>query len=142
MATDCVFCSIAAGHTEASIVGENGHALALMDPRQFHPGHVLVIPRFHIPDVRALRPVDAEPLMLLVAATARAVDAAFPSDGLSLWHSAGAGAHQEVPHLHIHVHPRFVGDHLLRVYPSPPVMPSREVLDTRGAQIRAQMSLD
>jgi histidine triad (HIT) family protein len=46
---------------------------------------------------------------------ARAVDRMFPSDGLSVWHSAGAGGNQEVPHLHIHIHPQRVGDDLLRV---------------------------
>jgi histidine triad (HIT) family protein len=47
----------------------------------------------------------------------RAVDAAFPNDGMSIWHSIGAAAFQEVPHLHLHVHPRQVDDGLLRVYP-------------------------
>ena len=63
----------------------------------------------------------------------------FPSDGLSVWHSAGAGANQEVPHLHFHVHPRRLGDGLLRVYPAAPELPGRPTLDAWAAQLRAAL---
>ena len=41
----------------------------------------------------------------------------------------GPTAFQEVPHchIHIHIHPRRTGDDFLRVYPSAPVKPDREV---------------
>ena len=116
--SECVFCSIAAGNAEASIVYQDDQVLAFMDPRQFHPGHVLVIPRAHTPDICSLDTVDAGPLMTIVAAMSKAVDKAFPSDGLSIWISTGPGAYQEVPHLHVHVHPRMLRDEMLRPYPS------------------------
>jgi histidine triad (HIT) family protein len=52
---------------------------------------------------------------------ARAVDRAFPNEGMTLWHSIGPASFQEVPHMHMHVHPRRLGDGLLRVYPGAPV---------------------
>lgn len=33
-------------------------------------------------------------------------------------HSIGEAADQKVPHMHIHIHPRQIGDGLLRIYPS------------------------
>ena len=45
--------------------------------------------------------------MATVARITGAVGRAFPSEGLSLWHSIGPAAFQEVPHLHFHIHPRF-----------------------------------
>jgi histidine triad (HIT) family protein len=74
-----------------------------------------------------------------VVRVARAVDRVFPGDGLSIWHSAGEGAHQEVPHLHIHIHPRRFGDDVLRVYPSSPPLPERASLDRWAASLRAQL---
>ena len=140
----CPFCAIAAGRLAASLVHEDALTVAFMDSRQFHAGHVLVIPRRHLPDVRALHGVEgAEIGAALVAAVARvtrAVDAAFPSDGISVWHSIGEGAHQEVPHLHVHVHPRQSGDDVLRVYPRAPATPERPTLDAYAASIRARMS--
>ncbi|GLC25888.1 hypothetical protein rosag_24010 [Roseisolibacter agri] len=120
----------------ASVVAAEPLALAFLDLRQYHPGHVLVIPRQHLPDVRALDDATAAAVMLLVARVARAVDAAFPNDGLSVWHSAGPGAHQEVPHLHVHVHPRRLGDGLLRIYPAAPAHPERATLEAWATRLR------
>lgn len=133
----CVFCEIAAGRAAASVVCEDALAMAFVDLRQFHPGHVLVIPRRHLHDVRELDPETGAALMAMVARTARAVRAAFPNRGLSLWHSIGEAAFQEVPHLHVHVHPRLPGDGVLRVYPRAPDTPPREVLDTHAARLRS-----
>jgi histidine triad (HIT) family protein len=60
-------------------------------------------------------------LMETLIKLARAVDKAFPNEGMSVWHSVGPAAFQEVPHLHLHVHPRRLGDGLLRIYPGVPV---------------------
>ena len=133
----CAFCDIVAGRLDATVVATDQHTVAFLDLRQFHPGHVLVVPREHIPDIRSASDEIIAALMVSVARVARAVDVAFPSDGLSIWHSAGAGANQEVPHLHFHVHPRHIGDDLLRVYPSAPREPAREALEEWGARLRA-----
>ncbi len=110
--------------------------LAFLDVRQYHPGHVLIIPRRHIADIRNMDDATGSAVMSVVARIARAVDRVFPSDGLSIWHSAGAGANQEVPHLHFHVHPRKFGDDVLRVYPAPPALPERATLDDWAGRLR------
>ena len=135
----CVFCAVAAGEAPASVVAADALTLAFLDLRQYHPGHVLVIPRAHVPDVRAADDATAEALMRAVARVARAVDRAFPGDGLSVWHSAGPGANQEVPHLHFHVHPRRLGDGVLQVYPAPPACPDRATLDAWATRLRAAL---
>ena len=139
MTDACPFCAIARGAGAASVVAEDAHTVAFLDQRQFHAGHVLVIPRTHLADVRALDAATGAALMEAVVRVSRAVDAAFPGDGLSVWHSAGPGANQEVPHLHVHVHPRRVGDDVLRVYPSPPARPDRATLDAWAARVRAAL---
>lgn len=132
----CVFCEIVQGTRPASIVYEDDLTVAFVDLRQFHPGHTLVIPRRHIPDVRDLDPTTGAALMATVSRITRAVDAAFPNEGLSLWHSIGPAAFQEVPHLHIHIHPRKTGDRFLRVYPGEPPTSDRATRDSYAARIR------
>jgi len=132
----CIFCGIVAGTVPASIVMADALTLAFLDVRQFHPGHVLVIPREHVPDIRSATDATAAAVMRTAARVARAVDRVFPADGLSLWHSAGEGANQEVPHLHVHVHPRRLGDDVLHVYPAAPALPPRMTLDTWAQQLR------
>jgi histidine triad (HIT) family protein len=138
----CLFCEIVAGRVRASIVAADASTIAFMDTRQFHPGHVLVIPRRHVADIRDADDATAATTMRMVARVARAVDRCFPADGLSVWHSAGPGAHQEVPHLHVHVHPRHIGDKLLRVYPRPPAHPDRATLDAWSADLRRALEDD
>lgn len=113
--------------------------MALVDLRQFHPGHTLVIPKQHVPDVRELSADLGAALMKTVARVTRAVGGAFPNEGISLWHSIGEAAFQEVPHLHIHIHPRFKGDHLLEVYPRSPATPDQRTRDSYAQLLRKQL---
>jgi histidine triad (HIT) family protein len=139
MADGCVFCDIAQGRAPASIVCENELALAAIDLRQFHPGHTLVMPRRHFQDVRELDDATGAALMAMVSRVTRAVGQAFPNQGLSVWHSIGEAAFQEVPHLHIHIHPRLMGDNVLHVYPRLPINEERSTLDSYAAIVRAHL---
>lgn len=120
MATECIFCEILEGRAAADIVYEDDLTTAFIDLRQHNPGHVLVIPKVHINDVRGLDDRTGAALMNTLVKIARAVDSAFANEGMSIWHSIGPAAFQEVPHMHLHVHPRRLGDDLLRVYPGVP----------------------
>ena len=133
---DCVFCDIVSGKIAASIVIEDELTMAFVDLRQFHPGHTLVIPRHHFRDVRELDHSTGSALMATISRVTRAVGAMFPNEGLSLWHSIGEAAFQEVQHLHIHIHPRFRDDGVLRVYPESPVTPTKEKRDEYAARLR------
>jgi histidine triad (HIT) family protein len=137
MSEACVFCEIVRGREPASMVWKDDLTAAFIDHRQFHPGHTLVIPRRHLHDVRELDYTTGAALMASVARIARAVAAAFPNQGLSLWHSIGEAAAQEVPHLHIHVHPRLPDDQLLRVYPSLAPLPDKSVRDKYAETLRS-----
>jgi len=139
MSATCVFCGIVRGVEPISLVWEDDLTVAFMDHRQFHPGHTLVIPRQHISDVRELDDRLGAALMASVARIARAVAAAFPNQGLSLWHSIGEAADQEVPHLHIHVHPRLIDDQLLRIYPCEATVPPKSVRDEYAATLRSYL---
>ena len=125
----CIFCEIVNRTSPASVVLDDERTLAFIDLRQANPGHVLVVPKMHINDVRDLDADTGSALMQSVSRVTRAVAQAFPNNGISLWHSIGEAAFQEVPHLHIHVHPRLNNDGILRVYDSLPEnvdFPTRE----------------
>lgn len=135
----CAFCEIVAGRQSASVVYEDDLTMAFIDLRQFHPGHTLVIPKQHVPDVRNLSPDTGAALMQAITQVTRAVAAAFPNEGLSLWHSIGEAAFQEVPHLHVHIHPRFKGDHLMEVYPRSPATADQQMRDTYAKRLRQHL---
>lgn len=117
--------------------------MAFMDLRQAVPGHVLVVPRRHIETIDRLDGDTAAHLMRVAARTAAAMRQAFAPDGLSLWQSNGEGAHQEVPHVHLHLQPRRIGDGLLRIYPGdgrPPAPASREALEALAQRLRQRLA--
>jgi histidine triad (HIT) family protein len=140
MSEECVFCEIVRSTHAASIVWEDDLTMAFIDHRQFHPGHTLVIPRRHLSDVRELDDVTGAALMASVTRITRAVAAAFPNQGLSVWHSIGEAADQEVPHLHVHVHPRLLNDGLLRVYPYAAATPDKAARDRYAATLRSYLA--
>lgn len=139
MDDDCVFCRIIAGQAPASVVREDALTLAFMDMRQFHPGHVLVVPKVHVADVRDLDDETGAAMMSALIDVTRATSAAFPSPGMSVWHSIGEAGGQEVFHLHFHVHPREESDRVMEIYPSQPEIPGRDVLEQLAAAIRPHL---
>ncbi len=137
---DCPFCAIAAGHAPASMVVDDGAVLAFMDLRQAVPGHVLVVPRRHVPDIYGLAPEEAAAVMQLAVRVARALRDEYDPPGLNLWQSNGAAGGQEVPHFHLHVHPRRTGDGLLRAYPHAVPSPADPLqLDALAQPLRARL---
>ena len=136
---ECTFCRIAAGTEPASIVYEDRLTLAFMDINQFAEGHVLVVPSTHYPDQMAIPDDVAAALGVATRRVARAVDAAFQPDGLTLWQSIRAAGGQDVFHLHWHVLPRFVADGLVGIHPSRARLPGRARLHELAESIRDQL---
>ena len=124
----CPFCAIADGTAPASVILDDGKVLAFMDLRQAVAGHVLVVPRRHEPDIYTLTADEAAGVMQSAVRIARALRGQYDPPGLNLWQSNGEAGGQEVGHFHLHVHPRQLGDGLLRVYPDG-LPPQREPAD-------------
>jgi histidine triad (HIT) family protein len=137
--TECAFCDWLVADSQTRVY-EDENVFAEVDPRQPHRGHVLVMPRRHIENVFELDPGAASAVMTTTVRVARAVRSAFEPDGLSLWQSNGRGAHQEVPHFHMHVMPRWAGDGLLRVYPHPVETPEVAIRAAMATDIRAHLA--
>lgn len=136
----CSFCAIVAGTQRASVILDDGAVLAFMDLRQAVPGHVLVVPRRHVPDIYALAVDEAASVMQAAVRVAQALRAEFGPPGLSLWQSNGEAGGQEVLHFHLHVHPRWPGDGLLQVYPDGlPAISEPVRLDALAQSLRARL---
>jgi histidine triad (HIT) family protein len=110
--THCVFCQAAAHEIPAVFVLEDRLTIAIVDLRQPHDGHVLVLPRAHVASFDNLDKETAAELAWSTVRVTRAVSRAYQPEGQSLWQSNGAHAGQEVFHVHVHVLPRVAGDGL------------------------------
>ncbi|MUW15900.1 HIT domain-containing protein [Halorubrum sp. CBA1125] len=110
MSDDCIFCSIVAGEIPARTVYETDAVLAFLDANPLSPGHTLVIPKAHERRVADLDAALASDLFDAVATLTPAAQDAVDADAANVGINDGEAAGQEVPHVHVHVVPRFEGD--------------------------------
>lgn len=114
----CPFCAIARGEDRSvEIVCETDNWVAFFPLEPATPGHTLVIPRVHVPDLWAAPSALAAELMTGVLRVGDAVNAALKPEGMNLITSAGSAAEQTVFHLHLHVVPRWARDGFGCIWP-------------------------
>jgi len=125
--TNCIFCKIASGEIKADIVAQNDHAVAFLDVTPIAPGHTLVVPRVHAEQLSTLPSEAVAPLFDLAQQAARILEDRLKPDGMTIGINQGLMAGQGVPHLHVHLIPRFTGDgggSLHTVVKNPPADPA------------------
>lgn len=106
----CVFCRIVAGEVPAQVIYEDEWVLAFLDIRPLNAGHTLVIPKAHVERLSELPVELCGPLLAAASRVARAAVPALGAAGINLVVNDGRAAGQAVPHLHLHLVPRFPGD--------------------------------
>jgi histidine triad (HIT) family protein len=131
-----VFTRIVRGELPAAMVYEDEHTVAFMDAGQVNPGHVIVATRRQVETILELDDELAGALFRTVARVARAVEAAFHPEGITVLQANRAAGWQTVPHVHVHVLPRHAGDGVGLVWPrrEPPL----DELRALAAQIRVE----
>jgi len=100
-----VFARILRGEIPCKKVFENEHALAFHDIDPRTPTHILVIPRGPYVDMDHFTAAasDAEVAGYFKAVGEVARQAGVVESGYRVLSNCGRDAHQEVPHLHIHI---------------------------------------
>jgi len=98
-------------------VFRNEHVVAFFPLEPATLGHTLVVPRAHVEDIWGLDDETAKDLAVVTTKLARVVREALSPDGLNIIQSNGRAATQTVPHLHVHVVPRWAGDAVGRIWP-------------------------
>ncbi len=107
---NCPFCRIAARELETQVVYEDEHVLAFLDAHPLADGHTLVIPKPHVERLADLPADLAGPLFAAAAKVSSAQRAVLEAPGVTLGVNDGREAGQGVPHLHIHLVPRYADD--------------------------------
>jgi histidine triad (HIT) family protein len=109
----CVFCRILRGELTPEVVAFRDNHTAVFPSLRQQPrnrGHMLVVPIQHVPQIYAVDPDLAGPLMTTVARAAAVVKQVFGADGVSIRQNNDLHGGQDVFHVHFHVVPRFADD--------------------------------
>jgi diadenosine tetraphosphate (Ap4A) HIT family hydrolase len=102
----CLFC-----HPDKSrITLENDYSAAFPDAYPVAEGHTLVVPKWHVASLFDLPDDEQAALWRLVALVRSKLVAELAADGFTIGVNDGPAAGQTVPHAHVHVIPRQVGD--------------------------------
>jgi histidine triad (HIT) family protein len=131
-----IFGKILRGEVPAHKVYEDDMSLAFMDIMPRAEGHVLVIPKAGARNLLDVSPETLAELMKRVQHVAKALQAAFQADGLTLHQFNESAGGQVIYHLHFHLLPRWDGVALR----PPGTMADNEMLAEQAAKIRAALT--
>lgn len=105
-----VFEKLLSGEWPCAKVFEDEHVFAFMDAGQVNDGHVIVATKRPVVTLMDASEAEAEALMRAARRIAIAVQQVFAPDGVTVLQANRAAGWQTVPHLHLHVLPRWDGD--------------------------------
>jgi histidine triad (HIT) family protein len=108
--THCVFCAIIRGLSPVAKVYEDDTFLAFMDKYPITSGHTLVLPKYHYGDLFQMTDTEVGNMYRVVHTIASAVYNATGAQGLNTGQNNGKAANQIVPHVHVHIIPRYEKD--------------------------------
>jgi histidine triad (HIT) family protein len=143
--TSCVFCDIGAGRQPASFVHRDHRLMAFVSNAPVNPGHLLVVPEVHAEGLSDLDADTAGEMFRLAQRLAGALRRSnLRCDAINLFLADGEAASQLVPHVHLHVIPRFPGDRFVLNSRGGVTTfentPHREELDAAAAAIRSALA--
>lgn len=104
---NCLFCDIIAGKVKAHLVYEDKSHVAIMDKYPIQRGHTLVMPRAHHEIITDMNTGDISTLFSRVPVIARAILESTGADGFNIGQNNGKAANQIIPHVHVHIVPRY-----------------------------------
>jgi histidine triad (HIT) family protein len=110
MSERTIFEQIIDGDIPADIVYETEDVAAFLDANPLAPGHTLVVPKEPYARLHETPPDLSAAVFEAVRTLAPAIEEAVGADATTIGVNDGPEAGQEVPHLHVHIVPRFEGD--------------------------------
>jgi len=103
---NCPFCEV----EESRVILESDIGLVIRDAFPISPGHTLVIPKKHMPSFFELERADRDGLLDLLEKAKLNLDREYNPQSYNVGINDGPAAGQTIPHLHIHIIPRYRGD--------------------------------
>jgi diadenosine tetraphosphate (Ap4A) HIT family hydrolase len=102
----CPFCNL----PSERIVDQSDLALVIRDGFPVSPGHTLVIPKRHVGSFFELDQDEVQSMLALLKTAKVVIDEELKPDSYNIGINDGPQAGQTVPHVHMHLIPRYQGD--------------------------------
>jgi len=103
----CLFCDILSGKKNGHFIYEDDLHISILDRYPIDTGHSLIIPREHHKLITDMKSSDVGEMFSIVPKIAKAILDATGADAFSVGQNNGRAAKQIVPHVHVHIIPRY-----------------------------------
>ncbi len=107
---NCLFCKIASKEIASKIIYEDDLCLAFLDINPANVGHTLIIPKEHYPIFFVLPNNVSERMFFIAKKISQVFLKVLKSRGTSFFIANGSAAGQRIPHVIMHVIPRYGKD--------------------------------
>ena len=105
--TECIFCDVMDGKLPSYMIYDDDDCLAILDKYPIDNGHSLIITRQHYEKITDMSIDDVSRLFSKVPKIINAIIKATGADAFSIAQNNGKSAKQIIPHVHIHLIPRY-----------------------------------
>ena len=105
--TECIFCDVMDGKLQSHVIYDDDDCLAILDKYPIDNGHSLIITRQHYEKITDMSIDDVSKLFSKVPKIINAIIKATGADAFSIAQNNGKSAKQIIPHVHIHLIPRY-----------------------------------
>ncbi len=105
--SECLFCNL---DSSREIITESELAFAIYDKYPVNKGHALIIPKRHCSSYFELTAEEQTSCWQMVNELKNFLSEEFNPDGFNIGININEEAGQTIPHMHIHLIPRYKGD--------------------------------
>ncbi len=105
----CILCLIRDGSEEVDrlVVCESEHIIVSLNLYPYNPGHLLLIPRRHIIDMRQMTGLEKADMDAMTDRCLDVLDQVYRPAGYNIGYNQGLVAGGSIEHLHLHIIPRY-----------------------------------
>jgi histidine triad (HIT) family protein len=131
---NCIFCDIISKKREGHFIYEDEHHVAFLDKYPIDKGHVLVVPKNHFERITDMSDEQVGQLFSNVPKIAHAIMKTTGAVAFSVAQNNGREAKQIIPHVHVHIIPRYPD---VGAIWTKRTIPSSEELDVLSVKIKS-----
>ncbi|MDO8628340.1 MAG: HIT family protein [Nanoarchaeota archaeon] len=136
---ECPFCLIAQKKIPSYIIYEDETSIAILDIKPANPGHLLVLPKQHVPILSALPEQESNKLLQLANQLGKALYDVIKPEGTNLFIANGTAAGQTIQHAMIHIIPRYHNDQVNMQWEGKPI--TEEKLENLKQQLQGKVNI-
>lgn len=130
---DCIFCDIISKNREGHFIYEDKSHVAFLDKYPIDKGHALVVPKKHHEKITDMSQEKVGELFSKIPSIAKAIMKTTGAVAFSLAQNNGRAAKQIIPHVHVHIIPRYAE---MGAVWTKRTIPSSDELDALANQIK------